>query len=68
MPYSIKKVPNKSCYKVYNKKTKRVSAKCTSKSRAQKQVRLLSAIEYNKDFVPMAQMKNRRRTMKRSRK
>lgn len=65
MPYSIRKLPNKSCYKVYNKKTKRVSSKCTSKSRAKKQVRLLSAIEYNKDFVPIAQMKRRRRTMKR---
>lgn len=63
MPYSIRKLPNKSCYKVYNKKTKRISSKCTSKSRAKKQVRLLSAIEYNKDFVPMG----RRRTMKRRR-
>jgi len=61
MPYSIRKLPNKSCYKVYNKKTKRVSSKCTSKSRAKKQVRLLSAIEYNKKFVPVG----RRRTMKR---
>lgn len=61
MPYVIRKLPNKSCYKVFNKKTKRVSSKCTSKKRAKKQVRLLKAIEYNKDFVPMG----RRRTMKR---
>ena len=70
MPYAIRKVPNKSCYKVYNKKTKRVSAKCTSKTRAKKQIRLLNAIEYSKDFVPMAQMRGRRRrkTAKRGRK
>jgi len=64
MPYKFRKVPNKSCYKVYNKTTKRVSAKCTSKMRAKKQIRLLNAIEYNKDFVPMGKM-NKRRTMKR---
>lgn len=61
MPYSIRKVPKKSCFKVYNKKTKRVSAKCTTKTRAKKQVRLLNAIEYNKDFVPRM---GRRRTRK----
>jgi hypothetical protein len=67
MPYAIRKVKNKSCYKVYNKKTKRVSAKCTSKTRAKKQIKLLSAIEYNKDFVPMSQMSKSkgRKTMKR---
>lgn len=63
MPYAIRKVPNKSCYKVYNKKTKRVSSKCTTKTRAKKQIRLLNAIEYNKDFVPRARLarKTRRR-------
>lgn len=61
MPYLIRKLPKKLCYKVYNKKTKRVFSKCTSQSRAKKQVRLLSLIEYNKDFVPMG----RRRTIKR---
>lgn len=59
MPYSIRKVYKKPCYKVYNKKTKRVSSKCTSKRRAKKQVRLLRAIEYNKNFVPRG-----RKTMK----
>ncbi len=61
MPYAIRKVPNKSCYKVYNKKTKRVFSKCTTKKRAEKQIRLLRAIENNKDFVPLAQQKNRTR-------
>lgn len=52
MPYSIRKVPNKACYRVTNKKTKKVYAKCSSKKNAEKQVRLLRAIENNKGFVP----------------
>ena len=51
MPYTIRKVPNKSCYRVTNRKTRRVFAKCTTKARAKKQVRLLNAIEYG-NFVP----------------
>ena len=52
MPYSIRKVPNKACYRVSNKKTKKVFAKCSSKNNAEKQMRLLRAIENNKNFVP----------------
>lgn len=52
MPYTIRKVPKKDCYKVMNRKTKRVFAKCTTKEKAKKQLRLLNAIEYNKNFVP----------------
>jgi hypothetical protein len=61
MPYSIRKVKNKSCYRVYNRKTKHIFAKCTSKKRAEKQIRLLSAIENNKDFVPLSQQTRRTR-------
>ena len=61
MPYSIRKVRNKSCFKVYNKNTKHVFAKCTTKKRAEKQIRLLSAIENNKNFVPLAQSTRRTR-------
>mgnify|MGYP001226494165 FL=1 len=50
MPYTIRKVRNQPCYKVYNKKTKKVHAKCTSREKAQKQIRLLNAIKYNKKF------------------
>lgn len=60
MPYTIRKLPNKSCYRVTNRRTKRVYAKCTTKTRAKKQVRLLNAIEYGKGFVP------RKRTQKTS--
>lgn len=52
MPYASRKVKNRNCYKNYNKKTKRVYSKCASKKNATRQLRLLRAIEYNKDFVP----------------
>lgn len=51
MPYTIRKVPRKKCYRVKNMKTRRVHAKCTSKSKAKKQVRLLYAIDNNPNFV-----------------
>lgn len=58
MPYTIRKIPKRNCYKVSNKKTKRVFSACTSKKNALSQLRLLRAIENNKNFVP------RNRTMK----
>ena len=61
MPYSIRKVPNKSCYRVTNKKTKKVFAKCSSKKNAEKQVRLLRAVENNKGFVPNTGTRKNRR-------
>ncbi len=51
MPYKSRKVPRRRCYRVYNNKTKKTFAKCTSKMKAQKQINLLRAIENNKDFV-----------------
>ena len=51
MPYTIRKVPKKKCYRVKNMKTRRVHAKCTTKSKAKKQVRLLYAIDNNPNFV-----------------
>ena len=50
MPYKIRKVNNKNCYKVYNAKTKRVFSKCTDKKNASKQIRLLRGLEYNNAF------------------
>ena len=63
MPYSIRKVPKKSCFRVSNRQSKHVFARCTSKKRAQKQVRLLRALEYNRKFVPRNSM-NKTRKMK----
>jgi len=59
MPYKTRKVPGRSCYRVYNAKTKRVFAKCTSKSKAQKQIKLLRAIENNPKFVANRTRRNR---------
>ena len=61
MPYSVRKVRGKSCYRVTNKKTKRVYSKCTSLENAKKQIRLLNAIEYNSKFVPRNNRTVRRR-------
>ena len=61
MPYTIRKVPNRRCYKVLNKRTKKVFAKCTSLERAKKQINLLRAIENNKGFIPNT---NRNKTRK----
>jgi hypothetical protein len=52
MPYAIRKLKKKRCYSVYNKKTKRIFSKCTTRKKAVKQSRLLRAIMFNKDFVP----------------
>lgn len=52
MPYATRKVRNKNCFRVYNRKTKRVFAKCTTKTRAKRQINLLRAIENNKTFTP----------------
>lgn len=41
---------SKRCYQVVNTKTRRVFARCSTKSNATKQLRLLRAIQYNKDF------------------
>ena len=46
MPYTIRKVRNKNCFEVKNKITGRVYAKCTTKDKANKQLRLLNAVEH----------------------
>ena len=48
----MRKVNKKNCYRVSNKKTKKVFAKCSSKKNATRQIRLLRAIENNKNFIP----------------
>lgn len=58
MPYATRKVRNRRCFKVYNRKSKRVFSKCTSKSKAKRQIKLLRAIENNKSFRLRATRKN----------
>lgn len=50
MPYSLRKVPRRNCYRVTNTKTNKVRAKCTSKAKAKKQMRLMYALESNPEF------------------
>lgn len=48
MPYKIRKKRNQNCFTVYNAKTKRIYSKCTTRKKAEKQIRLLRAIKYGK--------------------
>jgi len=52
MPYEMKKIPNKrNCYTVKNSVTQKIFAECATKKNALAQLRLLRALQYNKDFV-----------------
>ena len=55
MSYNItkRKKPNKQrfCYSVKNTKSRKVYSKCTTKKKAKKQLALLYALKYNKNFV-----------------
>ena len=59
MPYKTRKVRSKPCFRVYNTKTRRVTAKCTTLQNAKKQIRLLNAIRFNPKF--RSTVKNLRR-------
>jgi hypothetical protein len=66
MPYMLRKMPKQSCYRVYNKRTKKVFSKFSSLENAKKQMRLLNAIEYG-DFVPTGQPSRNGRKTRRKR-
>tara|TARA_B100000161_G_C33557967_1_gene419158 strand:- start:5439 stop:5675 length:237 start_codon:yes stop_codon:yes gene_type:complete len=67
MPYKSRKVRNKNCYKVYkNDKTKKVFAKCATKENAVKQMRLLRALQNNKNFKPNGRRNMGGKTRKRN--
>ena len=69
MPYSMRKVTGKNCYKVFNKKTKRVFSKCTTRKNAKKQMTLLRAIENNPKFVRRSsKTKNKKMKMNKTKK
>lgn len=65
MPFKIRKVRGKNCYTVYKAKDKKVYAKCTTRKKAEKQLRLLRAIIFNKNFKPN-QINNTQTRKKRS--
>lgn len=60
MPYVMRYLPNKKyrCWSVRKKKTRRntkgrkIFARCTTKAKAKKQLRLLRAIQNNPKFRP----------------
>jgi hypothetical protein len=54
----MRKVKNKTCYRVSkksnkksNRKLKKVFSKCATRKNAIKQMRLLRALEYNRNFT-----------------
>ena len=51
MPYTIRKVRGRPCYRVKNRRTKRVFAKCTSKKNAKSQIKLLHAIDAANNYA-----------------
>tara|TARA_Y200000002_G_scaffold91799_1_gene73959 strand:+ start:6421 stop:6630 length:210 start_codon:yes stop_codon:yes gene_type:complete len=53
MPYKTRKVRGKNCYKVYKPSNGKIFAKCTTKDKALKQMRLLKAVRFNKNFKPI---------------
>jgi hypothetical protein len=64
MPYKTRKVNNRRCYRVYNPVNKKTFAKCTSKAKALKQMRLLRAIQNSKKFRNNYRAKTGGKTMK----
>lgn len=65
MPYKTRKVRGKNCYKVYNPKSKKVFAKCTTPANAKSQMRLLRAVQNSKSFRQRLRNGNKsRRTAK----
>jgi hypothetical protein len=63
MPYGIRKLTRKpNCFKVFNKKTKKIFSKCSTNENAKKQLKLLRAIRYNKKFVPYGRRNTRKNT------
>jgi hypothetical protein len=47
----MRKTNKKDCYRVYNSKTKKTFSKCSTRDNAIKQLRLLRALQFNKNFV-----------------
>ena len=52
MPYKTIKVKGKyNCYRVINTQTKKSFSKCSTRKNASRQMRLLRALQFNKNFV-----------------
>lgn len=64
MPYTIRKVRNKDCYKVVNKINDRIHAKCSTLENAKKQKRLLDAIDHGFKPKSSKKKKSKKRSVK----
>lgn len=64
MPYGIRKT-HKGCYSVYNKKTRRIFSKCSTKKNAYKQSKLLRALMFNPNFKINPKLKSQQTLKKR---
>lgn len=58
MPYKMRKNRGEETYYVINTKTRHKFAKNTTKSKAQRQLRLLTAIRYNPEFREKMKQQN----------
>ena len=64
MPYKMRKTRKRNCYTVYNAVTKRKFAKCATRENALKQLKLLRALQFNKNFVPINQTLKKGRSLR----
>ncbi len=56
MPYQIRKLPNRNCFRVRNPENGRVYSECTSLEKAKAQVKLLRAIDHG--FKPRSRSRS----------
>jgi hypothetical protein len=65
MPYKTIKVKGKyNCYRVINTQTKKAFSKCSTRKNANRQMKLLRALQFNKNFVPNIKSRTRKNTRK----
>ena len=61
MPYKTIKVKGKyNCYRVINVQTKKAFSKCSTRKNAIRQMKLLRALQFNKNFVPNIKSRTRK--------
>jgi hypothetical protein len=69
MPYKTIKVKSKyNCYRVINTQTKKSFSKCSTRKNATRQMRLLRALQFNKNFVPNIKSRTRKNVTKKNKK
>jgi len=65
MPYKTIKVKGKyNCYRVINTQTKKAFSKCSTRKNANRQMKLLRALQFNKNFVLYSKQNKTRKNKK----